>query len=656
MKRKTLRRALAGVVSTAMVCAGSAEALAVTVPSGIGLSNTKSATESVVIYSTDFEDGDVSYFSKRGDNDTSVISAVEEETAPSGSTVMAITERSKGWNGPSFDCSTYLEPNTKYIISVKVKAQWYNNINVSLQHTPAGAEEPSYSNLTKGVSDGGWITLETSFSFPSSDTDVSVYIEANDAVDLMVDDFTIKTAPNYMDFDAPSLKDVYADYFKIGTACTASELAPESTQELILKHFNSITAGNELKPENVLNKEACLAMAADGDDTDPQVTLNAARSILDFARDNNIPVRGHVLVWHQQTPLWFFKENYDEDGEWVSKEKMLTRMENYIKNVFETVKKEYPDIDFYAWDVVNECLVDSGSARKPGFPAQDNQYNNSPWVQIFGDNSFIKPAFEFAKKYAPEGCKLYYNDFNEYMKTDAMIALAEEINSDGHYIDGLGLQSHLDVSNNGDYDPFPTAAMYKKQLDKFCATGLDIQITELDATVENQNYEGQAQYYSDIMDAIVANKDSISAVVFWGTTDDQSWRADRDPLLFTQYYETKPCFDSIIDGIEYTIPEPTTAPATQPTTAPATGSDPVAWGDANVDGKVDLQDAVAILQYAALPAKYPLTDEGLSNADVIDNGTSGVNGVDALAIQMVDAKLIAASDLPLTKAEMDAKN
>ena len=94
--------------------------------------------------------------------------------------------------------------------------------------------------------------------------------------------------------------------------------------------------------------------------------------------------------------------------------------------------------------------------------------------------------------------------------------------------------------------------------------------------------------------------------------------------------------------------EPTTA---KPTTPP---SDDAAWGDANVDGKVDLNDAVAILQYVALSTKYPLTDQGAVNADVIDNGTSGINGSDALAIQMVDAKLIKSTELPITKAEMEA--
>ena len=66
------------------------------------------------------------------------------------------------------------------------------------------------------------------------------------------------------------------------------------------------------------------------------------------------------------------------------------------------------------------------------------------------------------------------------------------------------------------------------------------------------------------------------------------------------------------------------------------------WGDANVDGKVDLNDAVAILQYVALPVKYPLKDEGIILGDV--DGTPGISGTDALSIQKFDSKLI--SKLP----------
>lgn len=649
MKHKSINKLTAAVLAAAVALP--------TIPAA-GTAVSDAADTENIVFSTDFEDGDVSMFNKRGDEDTSVIKAEDDDKAPSGSKVMSVSGRDQTWNGPSFAVEGILEPNVKYIVSAKVKAAWYNKVCISLQHTP-GDGEAQYTNLVKDTSQGDYVELTGSFSFGEDEKDVFIYIETQEgeANDICVDDFTISLAPNKLDKSLTGLKDIYGDMFKFGTATTVGEIAPQSTKELVKHHFNSLTAGNELKPDSVLDKAACLNLAADGNDTDPQVTLANARPILDFARDNDISVRGHVLVWHNQTPLWFFKEDYDENGEWVSKDKMLKRMENYIKNVFEAVKTEYPDVDFYAWDVVNEALTDSGAPRTAGYPDQSNNYEASPWVKVFGDNSFIKPAFEFAKKYAPEGTKLYYNDYNEYMdKKDTIVELAEEINSDGHYIDGIGMQSHLNASNNGGSDPFPTAGMYKNALEKFSKTGLDIQITELDATVDGEMYDQQAQYYSDIFDAIVAYKDYISAVVVWGTTDDQSWRSDRNPLFFNKDYEAKPCYFSIIDGIEpsatttkkTTVSTTTTTNTTTASTASTTSStsaapDDIVYGDANLDNKVSVADAVAILQSLANKDKYGLSDAAKLNADCYNPG-DGVTASDALAIQRLDAGVL--SELP----------
>ncbi len=535
MKKSCFKKLLAGTVSAVMMF---------TTASAVYAEDSAKSKQSDadIIYSSDFEDGDISAFTNRGENDTTVISA-SEENAVSGKKSLCASGRSSSWNGPAFRLDDKCQAGTAYLVSAKAMGQYYTSLTVSFQYTDASGE-PHYENLANLDGNGWQEVKDLKVSFSDDVSDVYVYFEGG-TDNIYIDDFTVKTAPVHsIEQDIASLKDVYSGYFKIGTATTVKELAPKSTKELILKHFNSITAGNELKPDAILDQKACQAMAADGNDEDPQVNLDSAKSILNFARENNIPVRGHVLVWHQQTPEWFFKENYDPNGDWVSKEKMLVRMENYIKNVFDAVKAEYSDVNFYAWDVVNECFLDDGSPRKPGFPDQSNGYEASPWVQIFGDNSFIKPAFEFAKKYAPEGTKLYYNDYNEYMdKKDAIVKLTEEINSDGHYIDGIGMQSHLDVS-------FPSVSMYKKALDQFCATGLDVQVTELDATVsgnDEESFKKQAQYYSDIMDAIVEHKDDISAVVFWGTTDDQSWRASKYPLLFNEDYTAKESFYSNID-------------------------------------------------------------------------------------------------------------
>lgn len=640
MKKKYLKSLIAGSLSAVMLCSTASAVYAEDSTAG------STATEGKIIYSSDFEDGDVSAFTNRNSNDTTVISASTEYSV-SGSTSLCASGRSKTWNGPALKLDDICEPGKAYLISAKVMGQYYTSNTLSLQYTDASGTE-HYENL-KALNGNGWQEInDIKVSFSSDVSNVMIYFEGG-TDNIYIDDFVLREAPVYdIQQDIVSLKDLYSDYFKIGTAATAKELAPTSTQNLVLKHFNSITPGNELKPDAILDQKASLAMAEAGDDENPQVNLDSAKSILNFARENNIPVRGHVLVWHSQTPTWFFKENYDPDGEWVSKEKMLIRMENYIKNVFEAIEEEYSDVDFYAWDVVNECWLDDGTPRKAG--SQEENSNYSPWVQIFGDNSFIKPAFEFAKKYAPEGTKLYYNDFNEYMpsKTDAIIKMVEEINSDGHYIDGIGLQSHLDVS-------FPSVSVYKKALDKFCATGLDIQITELDATVsgnDESSFATQAQYYSDIMDAIVEHKDSISAVVFWGTTDDQSWRASKYPLLFNEDYTAKPSFYSIIDGIESTGTTTTTTQTTSPTTTTTTTITPsdVIYGDANGDGEVSISDAVIVMQALANPDDYQLTEYAKVCADVV--GNDGVTTSDALAIQMVVSNQISQSDLPIDKLDV----
>jgi hypothetical protein len=69
-------------------------------------------------------------------------------------------------------------------------------------------------------------------------------------------------------------------------------------------------------------------------------------------------------------------------------------------------------------------------------------------------------------------------------------------------------------------------------------------------------------------------------------------------------------------------------------------------GDANLDEKVTVADAVTILQAIANKDKYALKPQGAINADCYKPG-DGVTAKDALAIQMLDAKLI--TSLPLNE-------
>ncbi len=347
----------------------------------------------------------------------------------------------------------------------------------------------------------------------------------------------------------PALKDLYGKYFRIGTCIGSSEVQREAAQQFILKNYNTVTCENEMKPQYTLDQAASQAM---GDNVSVQVTLPAnTRAILDFCQANGIPMRGHVICWHSQTPAWLFREGFTNDGEFVSPEIMDQRLESYIKNLFGTIKAEYPDLTFYAFDVVNEAFTDTD-------PATMRTASNSNWIRIYGDDSFIYKAFEYADKYAPEDCMLCYNDYNEYNagKVDAIYELAKNLYEKG-WLDAVGMQTHLSIPNN------PTIETYRAAVEKFASIGCKIMVTEMDAQIGPGGEAEQAEYYSELFKVFVDYADVIDAVVFWGTQDANSWRSTSNPLAFSSNYQPKPAFYSIVDVVsdhEHIFKEVVTAP------------------------------------------------------------------------------------------------
>lgn len=104
-------------------------------------------------------------------------------------------------------------------------------------------------------------------------------------------------------------------------------------------------------------------------------------------------------------------------------------------------------------------------------------------------------------------------------------------------------------------------------------------------------------------------------------------------------------------------PQPTTENTSASDTTDTTGSTDdlkvTLWGDANVDEKVSLADAVLIMQSLSNPNEYKLTAQGELNADVVDNG-GGITPIDALAIQYLDLKKITHDVFPMTSDALNA--
>ena len=337
-----------------------------------------------------------------------------------------------------------------------------------------------------------------------------------------------------------NLKTAFETRFKTGAAISRINLATAANRKLLLDQFNSFTCENDMKPMFFLDAEE-NADHPDKYDLEPKLRFDFAIPYLEFAKDNKISMRGHTLVWHSQTPKWFFCKDYDESKGFTDRETMLIRLENYIKGVLGFVQENYPGV-IYAWDVVNEA-IDEGDFRR------------SLWTRVAGTD-FVEKAFEFARRYAAPEVKLFYNDYNSFepWKRDLIIDRILKPLIEKGLIDGMGMQSHLTMD-------MPELDEYETALHMYGALGLEVQLTELDihnADASDGSMEALADRYKRLFEIIVNAKDqgksNITSVTFWNLQDEHSWltnfrRETSHPLLFEGKSQAKNAYYSVLSTV-----------------------------------------------------------------------------------------------------------
>ncbi len=260
--------------------------------------------------------------------------------------------------------------------------------------------------------------------------------------------------------ELPSLKEAYSDRFDIGAAAPQSTFRDPQMLKLIIRHFSIITPENELKPDSVIDIAQCRKMSGE-DETAVAIHLDAARPLLRFAQTSGIKVHGHTLLWHNQTPEAFFHEGYDSKKPLASREIMLGRMENYIREVLTQTEELYPGV-IVSWDVVNEAINDG-----------TNWLRKSMWYRTVGED-YLARAFEYARKYAAEGVLLYYNDYNTAYsgKLYGIIKLLNQLIPEGN-IDGYGFQMHHGISE-------PSMESITRAVEKIAGLGIKLRVSELE--------------------------------------------------------------------------------------------------------------------------------------------------------------------------------
>lgn len=326
--------------------------------------------------------------------------------------------------------------------------------------------------------------------------------------------------------NTPSLHRTYQDAFLIGAAVNAETI--QSSESLLTHHFNSITAENDMKFERL----------HPGEDV---YTFETADALVGFAARHNMKMRGHTLVWHNQTPAWVFQ---DDSGNDVDNHVLIDRLRSHINTVMGRYKQQ-----IYAWDVVNEAIEDK----------RDEYLRDTPWLRILGPD-YLKIAFELAHQADPDAL-LFYNDYNETnpTKREKIYRLVKSLLDEGVPVHGIGMQGHWNL--NG-----PSIEEIKETIELYASLGVQIQLTELDVSMfdfEDRRtdllqptpdmLERQATRYEQIFNLLKQYQDVVQSVTFWGVADDYTWLHDFPvkgrrnwPFLFNESHQPKDSFWRIV--------------------------------------------------------------------------------------------------------------
>lgn len=320
--------------------------------------------------------------------------------------------------------------------------------------------------------------------------------------------------------------------FPVGVAVPAGDwpaslLDSRERQDLVDRHFDSVTAENIMKMAYLQPEPG-------------RFTFDDADVLVAWARERGKIVHGHALVWHNQAPEWMntFEGTPDEFG-------------NILDEHVTTVAGHYAG-RLASWDVVNEAFTDEAPSG----------YRDTIWYRKLGPG-YIERAFRAARA-ADAHADLYYNDYgisgaSGSHKLDRILEMVDDFRQRGVPLDGIGFQMHVDHDS-------PDAAAIRAAFQKVVDRGLKVRLSELDVAVnasekysslstelaelQKEKFEEIARLYRDVVPPL-----QHGGITVWGITDGDSWIPgfkDRPdwPLLFTADFRAKPALAGFAAGLE----------------------------------------------------------------------------------------------------------
>ncbi|MFJ8581110.1 endo-1,4-beta-xylanase [Micromonospora sp. NPDC093277] len=498
------------------------------------------------VIDTDFENGLDGWGPRDGGPGAPRVTLTD--VAHAGTSAALVTDRVNQGAGLGRDVTGLLEEGVTYEFDAWLRfaeGQPTDHVWLSLASTTGGSQSFSTIARFETVTNTGWTQVTARFTMPAADS-AFLYFEtrwqgadvAGNTSDFLVDDIVVR-APK-----PPAVEDLTGIHettdFSVGVAIDSRETVGGAA-ELLTRHFNQITPENHMKPEAWYDSERNFH------------PNDQALALMDFARDNDLHVYGHVLVWHSQTPAWFFQDSSGRQLTTSTADQQLLRerLRTHVFNIAKSLSERYgpfgsPTNPLYAFDAVNEVVSDSGEYA--------DGLRRSEWYRILGE-SFIDLTFQYANEafndvYAAGNSHpvaLFINDYNTEQsgKQARYRALVQRLLARGVPVDGVGHQFHVSLAT-------PVSSL-EAALQAFKDLPVTQAVTEFDVTtgtpVTQANLIEQGYYYRDAFRIFRAHSDDLLSVTVWGLTDGRSWRnSSGAPLLFDDNLRAKPAYHGAVDG------------------------------------------------------------------------------------------------------------
>ena len=293
---------------------------------------------------------------------------------------------------------------------------------------------------------------------------------------------------------------------RLGVAVSTRFMDSPRYNALVSEKFDGVVAENEAKMDHIMS----------GTDDNPR--FGEFGSIVSTAEANGQYVRGHAFIFSTQDPPAAKRAGVlcalaPRHRKAEVRSRSIEGMNGYISAVGGRYAGRVGE-----WDVVNEPLQNNGTLKP------------DTWNLCIGPD-YMGKAFEAARAADPQA-KLYLNEIGAERagpKRDGLVKLISGLQKMGVPIDGVGLQSHLDLSFLDHVEEF------KETLKIFANMGLIIKLTELDVALpENPtaaDLQKQTEVYVAVARACIEQR-ACSDIFVWGASDSESWNSKNSPTLF----------------------------------------------------------------------------------------------------------------------------